>query len=92
MNEPPEYLHGKKGLYFHQGKFFENSKDFWKDAEEWQYRIMDQETCERLMKSFSKDVQMNIFMAGLEIKNGEMLNIIESLFYQFIREICKDRK
>lgn len=87
MNEIPEHLHGKKELYFHQQKFFENLEDFFKYAEEWPHRIMDQNTCENLMKSFSKDVMMNIFLLGREIKNGDMVVILEKLFYEFIKSI-----
>jgi len=89
MEKIPEHLEGKKELYFHQGKFYENSDDFWRDVKQWPLNKLDQETAQSLFKSFSKDCIMNIFLLGVEMKNSDMANLLEEMFFFFIKKIHK---
>jgi hypothetical protein len=83
----PEILEGMKGRWFHQGKFFENSDDFWRDVEQWPKNELDQETAERLFKSLSKDCVMNIFLLGRKLTNNQMINIMEEMFKLFMQKV-----
>jgi hypothetical protein len=88
--ETLDHLTGIKGYYYFQCKFFEEQEDFWKYVKEWPHQEMNQETCERLLKTFSKNIVMNIFLFDRGIKNGRMMEILEKLTMEFCKEITKE--
>lgn len=78
-----------KNQFFFQGKWFHNQEDMFAYVKEWQNLTLDQETAERILKDFSKEMMMNIFLRGVEFTNLEFTSFLSDLFLFYNeRMIC----
>ncbi len=69
-----------KDQFYFQGKYFDNQEDFWKYVNEWGLLALNQETAERQMDTLKKEIIMNIFLRGIELKNIDFRNYVNKIF------------
>lgn len=69
-----------KDKYYYQGKYFDSFDESFKYANEWQALPLDQETANRNLNTFKKEMIMNIFLMGVKMTNSEFNEFLERVF------------
>ncbi len=71
-------------FYLH-GKYFDKEEDFWEYAKTWPLQKVDDESIDELFLGFKKNIEINIGLYMSEITNGELSEMLNTAFLQFIK-------
>jgi len=69
-----------KDNYYFQDKWFETPEEMFKYMYEWRDFPLNQETSERILEQFKKDIVMNVFLLGRTFNNIDFTRYIEKIF------------
>lgn len=67
--------------FYYKGKFFQDENGFFRYVKEWPKTPLTEESLEEMLNMLKKDILCNI-QYGIEIKNGDMNNLLEKTFLE----------
>lgn len=70
-----------KNNFYYKGRFFEDENDFFEYVKKWPETILSEESLDEMLSLLKKDILGNL-QFGLEIKNGDMNNLLEKTFFE----------
>jgi hypothetical protein len=81
-----------KQKFFYKGKFFSTYEELCEYASKWPHEVMDQESFDRILSLFCKDLWMNIDLQEVKFTKGYFNSIMEKMLYDLILIIHKSKE